>query len=146
MQQKYFCFDTCPTTSLMLWETFSPPEWPKIYYMLLREIGEKSCPKIHLHLYKGPYKERDGRNVNATLVSSLHNCEVRNKMNVFFLENELRRLCFYTRLSVHGGRGGLPLHAGIPPLPPQTSTIADGTHPTGMHSCWNELFLLQLDI
>ena len=64
--------------------------------------------------------------------------------------------------SVHGGGVSAPVHAGIhtphlsrhpslgrhpPPLladtsplgghpPQQTATAADGTHPTGMHSCW----------
>ena len=50
--------------------------------------------------------------------------------------------------SVHRGRSA-PVHAGIPPwadtpradtpsradTPQQTATAADGTHPTGMHSC-----------
>ena len=69
---------------------------------------------------------------------------------------KLRRLCFYTCLSVHGGEVCLsacwdtlppdqtsrdkkppsPL-PGIPPQPDnpqQMATAADGTHPTGMHS------------
>ena len=77
---------------------------------------------------------------------------------------KLRRLCFYTCLSVHRG-GGLPqcmlgyhpLGADNPPepgtprantpfplgtrhppsrhpLPQQTATVVDGMHPTGMHS------------
>ena len=39
------------------------------------------------------------------------------------------------------------MHAGIPhppgtrPPPQQTTTVADGTHPTGMHSCRLRLFL-----
>ena len=46
------------------------------------------------------------------------------------------RLCFYTCLSFCP-RGGVsaPVHAGIHPLQ-QTTTAADGTHPTGMHSCF----------
>ena len=61
---------------------------------------------------------------------------------------KLRRLCFYTCLSVHKGGGQPqcmlgyhhPPGAGIPtrsrhPPPQQTATVADGTHPTGMHSC-----------
>ena len=52
--------------------------------------------------------------------------------------------------SIHGGGGAwcLPLSLGVytprqtppplgrhPPSPPETATAADGTHPTGMHSC-----------
>ena len=51
---------------------------------------------------------------------------------------KLRRLCFYTCLSVHGGGGSASVHAGYPPgaeTPQQTATAADGTHLTGMHSC-----------
>ena len=64
---------------------------------------------------------------------------------------KLRRLCFYTCLSVH--RGGVCLSAcwdtttnpprsrhRPPPgacTPQQTATVADGTHPTGMHSSWS---------
>ena len=80
---------------------------------------------------------------------------------------KLRRLCFYTCLSVHGG-GVCLVHAGIPPpgsrqpprsrhppgadtpleqtpphqqtSPGETATAADGTHPTGMHSYFNGNF------
>ena len=51
------------------------------------------------------------------------------------------RLCFHRCLSVHRGRctppaGGRHLpHLGRNPSPHQTATAADGTHPTGMHSC-----------
>ena len=57
---------------------------------------------------------------------------------------KLRRLCFYTCLSVHSGGVSTSVHTGIPPQytppgadtpPQQTATAADGTHPTGMHSC-----------
>ena len=44
--------------------------------------------------------------------------------------------------SVHGGGVSVSVHAGIHPSPSsrhpppqQTATAADGTHPTGMHSC-----------
>ena len=63
-------------------------------------------------------------------------------------KRSLRRLCFYTCVSVHGrgyllrGRGPFP---GVPapgevgcvetPLPVK-ATVASGTHPTGMHSCF----------
>ena len=88
------------------------------------------------------------------------------KVNTQFLlpsATKLRRLCFYTCLSVHGGKGagtpgpgtprdqvhpgtrytslgpGIPLDQVPPPgtrYPPvETETVADGTHPTGMHSC-----------
>ena len=79
---------------------------------------------------------------------------------------KLRRLCFYTCLSVHRGRGSASVHTGMPPpprgagtlpgagtpldqappqsrhpplgpsTPQQTATVADGTHPTGIHSCF----------
>ena len=54
---------------------------------------------------------------------------------------KLRRLCFYTCLSVHWGGGSASVHAGIPPppganTPQQMATAADGMHPTGMHSCY----------
>ena len=98
-----------------------------------------------------------------------------NLINLSYLPSatKLRRLCFYRRLSVHGGEGGVSasVHAGIPPpasqeqIPPRadtpqgadtpleqtpprahsppgadtpprdTVTAADGTYPTGMHSC-----------
>ena len=75
---------------------------------------------------------------------------------------KLRRLCFYRRASVHTG-GCLPQcmlgyhtprsrhpHSRHPPpradpLPPrETVTAADGTHPTGIHSC-NELNIQSTD-
>ena len=60
---------------------------------------------------------------------------------------KLRRLCFYTCLSFCPRGGSASVHAGIPgpqeqtprdqaPFPRQTATVADGTHPTGMHSCF----------
>ena len=70
---------------------------------------------------------------------------------------KLRRLCFYRRVSVHGGGvwsgpgGGCLLLVGAPAPggvcsggvcsalrqhPGETATAADGTHPTGMHSCF----------
>ena len=77
---------------------------------------------------------------------------------------KLRRLCFYRCLSVHRGGawsrrgawslgvvhgpgwcmvlGGVPgpgglvfQHALTQTTPGETATAADGTHPTGMHSC-----------
>ena len=46
---------------------------------------------------------------------------------------KLRRLCFYTSLSVH--KGGVCLSACRDTTPPQqTAIVADGTHPTGVHS------------
>ena len=77
---------------------------------------------------------------------------------------KLRRLCFYTCVSVHGGGVG-SVHAGIPPPrsrhplgsrhpphPPsrrlllQTATVADGTHPTGMHSCSLQVYILKYEL
>ena len=64
-----------------------------------------------------------------------------------FLLLDTPRLCFYTCLSVHGG-GGLPqCMLGYHPYPPppgaarpqQMATAADGTHPTGMHSCFAQV-------
>ena len=67
---------------------------------------------------------------------------------------KLQRLCFYTCLSfcsqgectipacITGGlaaglQGGCLLWGSLePPLRKQTATVADGTHPTGMHSCF----------
>ena len=80
------------------------------------------------------------------------------------MKRSLRRLCFYTCLSVilftRGGcllGGGCPGLGGVPApgesglggvpapgglvlggtwrRPPETATAAGGTHPTGMHSC-----------
>ena len=61
------------------------------------------------------------------------------------------RLCFHRCLSVHRGEVYTPLGRpphGRPPLamqtpPRQTATAADGTHPTGMHSCLNRNFTCQ---
>ena len=112
---------------------------------------------------------------------------VSNQRSLLPSATKLRRLCFYRRVSVHGGGGCLPqcmlgyhppqvrhppgqtppreqtppspgadtppgqtappkkilsfLHFLHPPSPPQdtvqeTATAADGTHPTGMHSCY----------
>ena len=86
-----------------------------------------------------------------------------NLFNLLPSATKLQRLCFYRRLSVHSGVGvSASVHAGIPsPLsrppgadthprsrhppgaatpreqtsPRDTTTAADGTHPTGMHSC-----------
>ena len=65
------------------------------------------------------------------------------------------RLCFHRCLSVHGGELYIP-HGQTPhpparhPLgrhpPGQTATAADGTHPTGMHSCFKFSFLFLQDI
>ena len=61
--------------------------------------------------------------------------------NVFTVRNSsCRKVKFYRCLSVHGGRVSGPLHAGIhspgqKPPGADTATAADGTHPTGMHSC-----------
>ena len=84
---------------------------------------------------------------------------------------KLRRLCFYTCLSVILFTGGLPqcmlgypLGPGTPRWdqadppeadpsgpghppgtrhpPQQTATVADGTNPTGMHSCYSWGFIL----
>ena len=65
-------------------------------------------------------------------------------------KRSLRRLCFYTCLSFSPQLGGC-LPGGVQaqargmcvcqhalrqtPRPQQTATPADGTHPTGMHSC-----------
>ena len=70
---------------------------------------------------------------------------------------KLRRFCFYSCLSVHSG-GSASVQVGIPIPPPgpgtplrtrhpsrtrhppqETATAADGTHPTGMHSCFKKL-------
>ena len=68
---------------------------------------------------------------------------------------KLRRLCFYRRLSVNRGgclvpggsgpEGGCLASGGVgvpactearPPPPGEPATAADGTHPTGMYSCF----------
>ena len=49
-------------------------------------------------------------------------------------KRRLRRLCFYTCLSVHrAGGGGIPACTEADPSQ-KTATAAGGTHPTGMHS------------
>ena len=59
-------------------------------------------------------------------------------------KQSLRRLCFYTCLSVHTGgtwAGTPPSHGGTRYTPPgamhagRYGQQADGTHPTGLHSC-----------
>ena len=40
-------------------------------------------------------------------------------------------------VSAPGERGGAAPR-GVQTSPPQTATVADGTHPTGMHSCLPE--------
>ena len=40
-----------------------------------------------------------------------------------------------------GSRGGV--HPSLPgQTPPEMATAADGTHPTGMHSCFNNMFVI----
>ena len=51
--------------------------------------------------------------------------------------------------SVHGG-GCLPRQTPPPSgqthAPPGTATAADGTHPTGMHSCLHHMMLVNLKL
>ena len=64
---------------------------------------------------------------------------------------------FYTPL----GKQPSPLRADVPPrqtpsradtppgrhhAPPNTATAADGTHPTGMHSCFGFIFLFSANL
>ena len=83
-----------------------------------------------------------------------------NFYNLYREETNVRRLCFYRLVSVHGGcllRGvsalggvcswgvsapgrvsaprGLLQGVRYAPSPGETATAVDGTHPTGMHSC-----------
>ena len=112
-----------------------------------------------------------------TLVHSLKTtCRFLNGYKSTFLPSatKLRRLCFYTCVSVHRGvclsacwdttpprsrqpppweqaaprEQAPPLGAGTPQNrhppeqatpPQQTATVADGTHPTGMHSCFHNI-------
>ena len=75
---------------------------------------------------------------------------------------KLRRLCFYTCVSVHRGvwlsarwdttppppqeQAPPPPGAGTHPTPKQTATVADGTHPTGMHSCSLQVYILKYEL
>ena len=62
---------------------------------------------------------------------------------ILILPTKLRRLCFYNCLSVRGGLPECMLGYHPPeqaPPPQQTATVADGTLPTGMHSCIREVF------
>ena len=91
-----------------------------------------------------------------------------NTNMVITVRNEVAKVIFLQAcLCVHTGGVSASMHAGIPPpsrhpsgsrhtpLPPgsrhppgadtppgETAIAADGTHPTGMHSCFKELFLL----
>ena len=65
----------------------------------------------------------------------------------------MERLCFHRCLSVHWGEVYTPQADTLPPdryfspgqtLPQQTTTAADSTHPTGMHSCFQFKFTLKL--
>ena len=48
-------------------------------------------------------------------------------------------------LSTGGGRQTPPRQAETPPPPPsRTATAADGTHPTGMHTCFLLFFLKKI--
>ena len=42
--------------------------------------------------------------------------------------------------------GGVPGLGGAWWRPPRTATAADGTHPTGMHSCYGRLFILRREV
>ena len=95
--------------------------------------------------------------------------ETRNLGTFLPSATKLRRLCFYTCVSVHGGGGCLPQCMLGPPeqtpprgrhppeqtppwqqTPPtrtqQTATAADGTHPTGMHSCSSKMAMIKLSL
>ena len=65
-------------------------------------------------------------------------------------KRSLRRLCFFTCLSVHRGvcsqgvcslGGGCLLQGGGCGDPPVTATAAGCTHPTGMHSCCKSVLI-----
>ena len=71
-------------------------------------------------------------------------------LSLFTVRNEVAKVMFL-HLSVCPQGGSASVHAGLPPPqsrhppgadpprsrppPQQTATVADGTHPTGMHSC-----------
>ena len=61
-------------------------------------------------------------------------------------KNSVHRGVLYTlgrhSLGIHPTPGQTPPTPGQTPPPPQTVTAADGTHPTGMHSCTNLIFNL----
>ena len=62
--------------------------------------------------------------------------EIRLIVAMFLLPSAtvvVERLCFHRCLSVHRREGVHPQGRH----PPEMATVADGTHPTGMHSCWN---------
>ena len=80
---------------------------------------------------------------------------VRNHLSAFLPSaTKLRRLCFYTCLSVillTGG--GLPQYMlgyhpppGTRHPPQQTATVTDGTHPTGMHSFFPTVIICHQDM
>ena len=94
------------------------------------------------------------------LPTGIKNSQLLNSLDILFWSlllsaTKLRRLCFYRHVSVHGWGGGVCLSAcwdttpqsrhppeqNHPPPrsrhPQETATVADGTHPTGMHSCVN---------
>ena len=76
-------------------------------------------------------------------------CSIMDCLSIFTArKRSLRRLCFYTCVSVHRGdglvpgdgcgawsRGGVPGPGRVCGDAPVTATAAGGTHPTGMHSC-----------
>ena len=83
------------------------------------------------------------------------------KVFLLLSATKLWRLCFYTCLSFCSRGGCLPqcmlgYHppgkhtppGSNPPVkhppPPETAAIADGTHPTGMHSCFKAICCVQL--
>ena len=83
--------------------------------------------------------------------TKLWNFDIDHLSTEIHIYRRLRRLCFYTCLSVNGGGGYPGQHPGgglgvwlggipacteaDPPAHQQTATAAGGTNPTGMHSC-----------
>ena len=66
-------------------------------------------------------------------------CSVRNKFSCFYCpQRSCGKVIFYTCLSVilFTGGGGIPACTGADTPLRKAATAADGTHPTGMHSCF----------
>ena len=85
-----------------------------------------------------PNYENECRAIQSATLQLQLKCRLPQK-DIFTVRNEVAKVMFLQVCVCPWGRGSASVHVGIPSReqtpPQQTATAADGTHPTGMHSC-----------
>ena len=139
------------------------------FRLLNRIHASQLCPMSHnVHIRFGYSSQTRWENQSMRGSFTEYYRVMVNLISIFTVrKRSLRRLCFYTCLSFCSQGGSLPqcilgyhppeqtpprpgtLPPGpgtprtSPPLPgAETATAADGTHPTGMHSCVEDEFCI----